>query len=313
MNSSFLEKYSSKSNLQIAFSPIYKYQLPEKHRFPMIKYELIPEQLIYEGTISESQLFHPQKLSEEILLLTHDLVYWEKLKNLTLSEKEIRRIGFPLSANLIERGRHIAQGTIDCAYFALQNGCAMNVAGGTHHSFADHGEGFCVLNDFAIAANHLLKEKEVDKILIVDLDVHQGNGTAKLFENNPKVFTFSMHGAMNYPSRKEFSDLDIGLPDKTKDYYYLKTLQKTLPVLIDQVEPDLVFYLSGVDVLETDKLGRLSMSIDGAKKRDRYVLELCKKNNIPVAISMGGGYSERIAHIVDAHANTFRLAQDIFF
>jgi acetoin utilization deacetylase AcuC-like enzyme len=313
MNSSILKKYASKPGLQIAFSPIYKYQLPEKHRFPMIKYELIPEQLIYEGTISESQLFHPQKISEEIILLTHDLAYWQKLKNLTLSEKEIRRIGFPLSANLIERGRHIAQGTIDCAYFALQNGCAMNVAGGTHHSFADHGEGFCVLNDFAIAANHLLNNKVVEKILIIDLDVHQGNGTAKLFENNHKVFTFSMHGAMNYPSRKETSDLDIGLPDRTKDYYYLKTLQKTLPPLIDQVEPDLIFYLSGVDVLETDKLGRLSMSVEGAKNRDRYVLELCKKDNIPLAIGMGGGYSERIALIIEAHANTFRLAQEIFF
>lgn len=313
MNSSSSKKFSSKLGLQIAFSPIYKYKLPEKHRFPMIKYELIPEQLIYEGTISESQLFHPEKLSEEILLHTHDLIYWDKLKNLTLSEKEIRRIGFPLSLNLIERGRHIAQGTIDCAYLALQNGCAMNVAGGTHHSFADHGEGFCVLNDFAIAANHLLVEKIVEKILIVDLDVHQGNGTAKLFENNHKVFTFSMHGAMNYPSRKEKSDLDIGLPDKTKDNYYLRTLHNTLPHLIDLVQPDLIFYLSGVDILETDKLGRLSISLDGAKNRDRFVLELCKKNNIPLAISMGGGYSERIATIVDAHVNTFRLAQEIFF
>lgn len=318
MNSSFTnihipKEYHAKSGLQIAFSPIYKYQLPEKHRFPMIKYELIPEQLIYEGTISENQLFHPKKLSEPTLLLTHDLAYWEKLKNLTLSAKEIRRIGFPLTANLIERGQHIAQGTIDCTYLALQNGCAMNVAGGTHHSFADHGEGFCVLNDFAIAANHLLCKKIVDKILIVDLDVHQGNGTAKLFENNSNVFTFSMHGAMNYPSRKEQSDLDIGLPDKTKDYYYLKTLQKTLPYLIDQVEPDIIFYLSGVDVLETDKLGRLSMSIQGTRERDRFVLELCKKNNIPVAVSMGGGYSQRVALIVEAHANTFRLAQEIFF
>lgn len=299
--------------MKIAFSPIYKYQLPDGHRFPMIKYELLPEQLIYEGTITEDQLFHPTKLSEETLLLTHDVAYWEKLKNLTLSEKEIRRIGFPLSANLIERGRHIAQGTIDCALLAQQNGCAMNVAGGTHHSFADHGEGFCVLNDFAIASNFLLQKNLVDKILIVDLDVHQGNGTAKLFEENNNVFTFSMHGAKNYPSRKEKSDLDIGLPDHTDDAYYLKVLRNTLPALIDSVEPDLIFYLSGVDILETDKLGRLSMTIQGCKERDRIVLELCKKNNIPVAISMGGGYSERIALIVDAHANTFRLAQEIFF
>lgn len=299
--------------LKIAFSPIYKYQLPEKHRFPMIKYELIPEQLIYEGSISESQLFHPGRLEEETILLTHDLEYWNKLKNLTLSEKEIRRIGFPLSANLIERGRHISQGTIDCALLAQQHGCAMNIAGGTHHSFADHGEGFCLLNDFAIAANYLLLKNLVSKILIVDLDVHQGNGTAKLFEHHNKVFTFSMHGAKNYPSRKENSDLDIGLPDQTEDEPYLKILRETLPRLIDEVEPDLIFYLSGVDVLATDKLGRLGMTLAGAKARDRYVFEICKKNNIPVAVSMGGGYSERVAVIVEAHANTFRVAQEVFF
>jgi len=299
--------------LKIAFSPIYKYQLPDGHRFPMIKYELIPEQLIYEGSISESQLFHPDKLSEETLLLTHDLEYWKKLKTLTLSKKEIRKIGFPLTANLIERGRHIAQGTIDCAMLALENKCAMNVAGGTHHSFADHGEGFCVLNDFAITANHLLQKNIVDKILIVDLDVHQGNGTAKLFENEKRVFTFSMHGAKNYPTRKENSDLDIGLPDGTTDEPFLKILNETLPRLIDEVEPDIIFYLSGVDILATDKLGRLGMSIEGCKTRDRIVFELCEKNNIPVAVSMGGGYSERVAHIVEAHANTFRVAQEVFF
>ena len=299
--------------LKIAYSPIYKYQLPDGHRFPMIKYELIPEQLIYEGTITEDQFFHPKQLSEENILLTHDLEYWQKLQTLSLSVKEVRKIGFPLTKNLVDRGRYIAQGTIDCAMFAIQYGCAMNVAGGTHHSFAGHGEGFCVYNDFAIAANFLLKEKIVQKILIVDLDVHQGNGTAKLFENEPRVFTFSMHGAKNYPGRKEKSDLDIGLADKTVDEPYLKILEETLPRLIENVEPDIIFYLSGVDILESDKLGRLSMTLDGCKQRDQFVFDICKKNNIPVAVSMGGGYSERIAVIVEAHANTFRCAQQIFF
>ena len=299
--------------LKIAYSPIYKYQLPDGHRFPMIKYELIPEQLIYEGTITEDQFFHPKQLSEENILLTHDLEYWQKLQTLSLSVKEVRKIGFPLTKNLVDRGRYIAQGTIDCAMFAMQYGCAMNVAGGTHHSFADHGEGFCVYNDFAIAANFLLKEKIVQKILIVDLDVHQGNGTAKLFENEPRVFTFSMHGAKNYPGRKEKSDLDIGLADKTVDEPYLKILEETLPRLIENVEPDIIFYLSGVDILESDKLGRLSMTLDGCKQRDQFVFDICKKNNIPVAVSMGGGYSERIAVIVEAHANTFRCAQQTFF
>lgn len=299
--------------LKIAYSPIYKYELPEGHRFPMEKYELIPEQLLYEGTIRKENFFHPEPLTEEVILWTHELEYWEKLKNLTLSRKEARAIGFPISETLIRRGTHISQGTIDCALYAQQYGVALNVAGGTHHSFTYKGEGFCLLNDIAIASNYLLKKKLAQKILVVDLDVHQGNGTAQIFQYEDRVFTFSMHGAKNYPNRKETSDLDIGLPDKTEDEVYLKILYNTLPRLLDQVQPDFIFYLSGVDVLETDKLGRLSLSIDGCKERDRFVLAVCQQHQIPVAVSMGGGYSQRIAHIVEAHANTFRLAQEIYF
>lgn len=299
--------------LKIAYSPIYKYQLPEGHRFPMLKYELIPEQLLYEGTITNDNFFHPDPLSEEIILMTHDVEYWNKLKNLELSPREIRKIGFPLRQELITRGTHISQGTIDCCHFAMEFGVAMNVAGGTHHSYKDRGEGFCLLNDFAIAANYLLNENLVKQILIVDLDVHQGNGTAKIFEHDNRVFTFSMHGEKNYPTQKEKSDLDIGLPDKCEDALFLKRLKETLPMLIDEIQPDLIMYLSGVDIIESDKLGRLNVSREGCKERDRFVLENCKKNNIPVAISMGGGYSPKIADIVEAHANTFRLAQDIYF
>ena len=299
--------------LKIAYSPVYKYELPQGHRFPMNKYELLPEQLIYEGTVSEDSFFHPEALDEETILLTHDLEYWNKLKNLDLTKKEIRNIGFPLSEKLVTRGTHISNGTIQCALFAQQYGVSLNVAGGTHHAFTNKGEGFCLLNDIAIASNYLLRENLAKKILVVDLDVHQGNGTAQIFEKEDRVFTFSMHGAKNYPVRKETSDLDIGLPDKTTDTPYLKVLNETLPALIDKVEPDFIFYLSGVDVLETDKLGRLSMSLRGCKERDRIVLHHCHVNEIPVAVSMGGGYSVRIADIVDAHANTFRLAQDIFF
>ncbi len=304
---------TEEAKLKIAFSPVYKYELPEKHRFPMIKYELLPEQLVYEGTVTEDQFFHPEKLSEDVLLLTHDKAYWEKLKEQRLTRREIRAIGFPMSERLIERGRHIANGTVQCALFAKQYGVAMNVAGGTHHSFTYKGEGFCVLNDIAIAANYLLDRQLAGKILIIDLDVHQGNGTAQIFRKEKQVFTFSMHGAKNYPLRKEQSDLDIGLPDKTGDEVYLKKLREVLPRLIDEVQPDFIFYLSGVDVLETDKLGRLSLSIAGCKERDRFVLDSCRKNTIPVAVSMGGGYSERIAHIVEAHANTYRVAQELFF
>jgi len=299
--------------LKIAFSPIYKYSLPEGHRFPMIKYELLPEQLLYEGTVEDINFFHPAALTEQVILETHDTVYWQKLKDLSLTAKEIRKIGFPLSAELITRGTHISQGTIDCALYAQKYGVALNIAGGTHHAFSDRGEGFCLLNDIAIASNYLLNQELADKILVVDLDVHQGNGTAKIFEHEERVFTFSMHGAKNYPTKKEQSNLDIGMPDKTEDEYFLQTLYDNLPRLIDQEKPDFIFYLSGVDVLATDKLGRLSMTLRGCKQRDIFVLQQCKINAIPVAISMGGGYSERIADIVEAHANTFRSAQDIFF
>lgn len=299
--------------LKIAYSPIYKYSLPNGHRFPMEKYELLPEQLLYEGTISEANFFHPKPLDEATILLTHEKDFWQRLKNQELTRKEIREIGFPMSSELIERGRHIANGTLECAHYAQQYGVAMNIAGGTHHSYTYKGAGFCVLNDIAIAANHLLKEGLAKKILVVDLDVHQGDGTAQIFQNEDRVFTFSMHGAKNYPLRKQQSNLDIGLPDKTEDTFYLKTLKDTLPLLLDTVQPDFIFYLSGVDVIASDKLGRLSISIQGCKERDRFVFQTCKDYQIPVAASMGGGYSEKLAHIIEAHANTYRVAQEIFF
>lgn len=299
--------------LKIAYSPVYKYELPEGHRFPMLKYELIPEQLLYEGTVSESNFFHPNMLAKSVALQTHTETYWNKLTQVTLSAREIRAIGFPINKKFVERGRHITQGTIACAQYALQHGVAMNIAGGTHHSFADRGEGFCCFNDQAVAANWLLNNNLAKKILIIDLDVHQGNGTAHIFRNEPRVFTFSMHGARNYPLRKEQSDLDIPLPDGLTDAPYLKLLRETLPRLADAVQPDFVFYLSGVDILETDKLGRLNISRAGCRQRDALVLEFCRTNRIPVAVSMGGGYSTRLADIVEAHANTFRVAQETFF
>lgn len=299
--------------LKIAWRKEYTHPLPENHRFPMEKYDLLPEQLLYEGTVSESNFFSPDFLSEQDILQVHDANYWQKLKSLSLSRKEERRTGFPLSQALVDRERIINQGTIDAANFALQYGVAMNIAGGTHHAFTDRGEGFCLLNDIALAANYLIREGKAKKILVVDLDVHQGNGTAEIFQNNASVFTFSMHGKGNYPMHKETSDLDIPLEDGTDDRKYLKILRETLPMLLDEQEPDFIFFQSGVDVLSTDKLGRLGMSIQGCKERDRIVFEHCIKNEIPVVASMGGGYSEKIAHIIEAHANTYRLAQDLFF
>ncbi len=201
----------------------------------------------------------------------------------------------------------------EAAKYALEHGIAMNVAGGTHHAFTDRAEGFCLLNDQAIAAQYLLDHQLAKQILIVDLDVHQGNGTAEIFTNEPRVFTFSMHGAKNYPGHKEKSDLDIGLEDGTGDEVYLKTLDQNLKRLVDEVKPDFMFFQSGVDVLATDKLGRLGMSIEGCKKRDELVLAVAKQNRIPITVCMGGGYSVQIKDIIEAHANTFRLAQDLYF
>ncbi|MEM6342273.1 MAG: histone deacetylase [Bacteroidota bacterium] len=299
--------------LKVAWSPLYEHPLPAGHRFPMEKYSLIPEQLIYEGTLSQENFFEPGKVPESIILRTHTDEYWAKLKEQQLSPKEIRRTGFPLSPQLVERGTTIAQGTIDNCRYAFEYGVAMNIAGGTHHAFTDRGEGFCLLNDFGIAANYLLQHGLAERILIVDLDVHQGNGTAEIFRFEPRVFTFSMHCEANYPLQKEQSDLDIGLPLDTKDEQYLQILRNTLPNLIEQVQPDIILYLSGVDILETDKLGRIACTRAGCKERDRFVFESCHRNNIPVAVSMGGGYSVHIKDIVEAHCNTFRLAQEIWF
>lgn len=278
----------------------------------MEKYELVPQQLLHEGLVTEENFFTPIQLTKEEVLLTHTEAYYNSLHALPLPRKQERAIGFPVREDLIERGKFIAHGTLECAYHAMQNGVALNIAGGTHHAFADRGEGFCIFNDFAIASNILLQRNDVQQILIVDLDVHQGNGTAKIFENDRRVFTFSMHGEKNYPVRKEKSDLDIEMPDRCSDEVYLNKLKNILPDLIDQVNPDLIFYLSGVDVLSVDKLGRLGLSIAGCKLRDEITFAEAKKRHIPVAVSMGGGYAERISDIIDAHANTFRSAFDIF-
>ena len=299
--------------LKIAFNNNYIHPLEENHRFPMIKYELIPEQLIRENTCSDKNFFKPEMIDEKIVLKTHQLQYFDRLKKQELSSKEIREIGFPLSKELYIREMTISKGTIDCVNFSIDNGISMNIAGGTHHAFYDRGEAFCMLNDQAIAANYILDNGLAKKILIIDLDVHQGNGTASIFKNNNSVFTLSFHGKNNYPFRKEKSDLDIELEDNTNDEIYLNLLKETIPEILDKTEPDFIFYLSGVDVLKNDKLGRLSMSIEGCKERDKYIIETCYNNSIPIQISMGGGYSSILKDIIEAHSNTFRLAQEIYF
>lgn len=279
----------------------------------MRKYELLPEQLLYEGSCTSANFFEPGLPDDAAITAAHDPGYYKALLSLSIPHKEARKIGFPLSGQLVERERVIAGGTLKACDFALEYGIAMNIAGGTHHAYSNRGEAFCMLNDQAIGARYLQSRGMSDNILIVDLDVHQGNGTAEIFKDDASVFTFSMHGAGNYPFKKEQSDLDIPLKKGMGDKEYLNILRETLPRIIDQVAPGFIFYLSGVDVLASDALGTLSLSLEGCSERDRIVLDCCRKNDIPVQCSMGGGYSPNITTIIEAHANTFRWAQQLYF
>ena len=299
--------------LKIANDSLYNHPLKENHRFPMIKYELIPEQLLIENTCNENNFFNPGDVEDDVILLTHESNYYDKLIYQKLEKKEIRAIGFPMSQELIQREKKIVQGTVECAVNSIKYGISMNIAGGTHHAFTNRAEAFCILNDQAIGANFLIQNNYCEKILILDLDVHQGNGTAEIFRENKNVFTVSFHGEKNYPFRKETSDFDYGFRDGTSDKEYLDKIKYEVPRLIENFEPDFLFYLSGVDIIENDKLGRLSVSIKGCKERDRFVLNYCKTNKIPIQVSMGGGYSPILKDIVEAHSNTFRLAQEIYF
>lgn len=296
----------------IAYHPIYKHPLPEGHRFPMLKYELLPQQLLHEGIAEASDFFEPEICKIEPILNIHTEEYVNHLLNLSLNPRAARKIGFPLSAALVERELRIAEGTILGAQKALTTKVSFNIAGGTHHAYSTHGEAFCLLNDQAIAAQFLLDNKLAKKILIIDLDVHQGNGTAEIFQRNSSVFTFSTHGKTNYPFKKEKSDLDIAFENNTTDDAFLTIIQSIIPKLINEQKPDFIFYLAGVDILESDKLGKLSCSIDGCKKRDEIVFNLCSQFQIPVQVSMGGGYSPDIKTIIDAHANTYKAAKSIF-
>ncbi len=283
----------------------------------MIKYELLPQQLLHEGTAQSADFFEPSRPCAEVdVLRVHEPGYLADLKNLSLDRRAARKLGFPLTSELVERELLIAQGTIEACELAFIHSVAMNIAGGTHHAYTDHGEAFCLLNDQAIAARWLQHQHDVSQVLIVDLDVHQGNGTAEIFQGDDSVYTFSMHGAGNYPFKKENSDLDIAVPDGSGDEYYLKELRHTLPDLIAQVQPDFIFYLCGVDVLASDKLGRLELSVEGCKKRDELAFSAFAKatsknqQKVPVQCSMGGGYSPEIKTIIEAHANTFRVARE---
>ena len=288
------------------------HQLPGNHRFPMIKYELIPQQLLHEGLVEKENFFSPTLAKDYWIEKAHDKEYISKLNHLSLSKSEIRKSGFPLSKELVNREYIITQGTLDCVDFAIKYGASANIAGGTHHAFRDRGEGFCLFNDIAIGSYYAIEKHQKQSILIIDLDVHQGNGTASILKDNDKVFTFSMHGEKNYPFHKEKSNLDIPVKDGITGREYLKKLKENLDFLSHELSPDIIFYISGVDILDTDKLGRLAVKREDCKKRDEMVFEFSKKCEAPIITVMGGGYSEKIYDIVEAHCNTFKSMLSLF-
>lgn len=298
--------------IAIAYHPKYVHPVPEKHRFPMQKYVLLKEQLLYRGIIDEKQFFKPNKIDTVLAERVHDKEYVHKFIHNELSKKEERRIGFIQDAAIVERELLLIDGTIQGALKALKNGISFNIAGGTHHACYAHGEGFCMLNDQGIAAQYLIDNDFCKKVLIIDLDVHQGNGTADILGKSKDIYTFSMHCEANYPFEKKKSHKDIGLEVGTGDVEYLEILRKSLAEIEKEFHPDFIFYQSGVDILHSDKMGKLDCSIEGCKQRDTIVFQWALERNIPVQCSMGGGYSEDIKIILEAHTNTFVVASELY-
>jgi len=297
--------------IQVACSDKYYLPLPPGHRFPMEKYQLVPQQLILEGVCQKGDFFEPLQMDASVIKAIHCNNYISRLNTASLTSQEIRRIGFPYSKAMVEREESICWGTTQAALKALHNGFTFNIAGGTHHAHSAHGEAYCIYNDIAVAAQYLLDKKRAKKILIIDLDVHQGNGTASIFKNNNQVFTFSMHTQKIYPLRKEQSNLDIALPLKTNDKDYQQILEFHIPKLIETQKPDFIFYQAGVDIISSDKLGKLDVSIKGCKNRDYFVFNTARRYGIPVTSSAGGGYSANINEIIEAHCNTYRVAKEL--
>ena len=294
--------------LRAFYSDHFVLPLPEGHKFPMAKYSRLRERILAEGIVSPHDLHEAPLAVIEDLRLVHEAGYVDAVLTGTVAPEIQRRIGFPWSPQMVERSRRSVGATIAAAHAALDEGVAANLAGGTHHAFADRGEGFCVFNDVAVAARVMQRDQLARRIAIVDLDVHQGNGTAAIFTGDASVFTFSMHGDKNFPFKKELSDLDVPLADGTGDDEYLSLLQSHLPGILNRHQPDFVFYLAGADPFEGDRLGRIKMTIDGLKRRDQIVMEACAAARLPVAISMSGGYANDIDAIVSIHTNTIRTA-----
>ena len=297
--------------MKVFYSPNYYADIGDGHVFPIRKFELVRDRLLQEGTLRPEDLVEPEPASTADVLQVHTEDYVTRLRAGTLNEQEIRRLGLPWSESLVRRSFYAVGGTIAAARTALEADIGSNLAGGTHHSFADRGEGFCVLNDVAIAIRSLQRAGGIRRSAIIDCDVHQGNGTATIFAGDAEVFTLSIHGAKNYPLFKARSTLDVELEDGTADEAYLSALRASLPTVVAH-QPDIVFYLGGADPYAGDKLGRLSLSIAGLRKRDELVLRACSEHGIPIVTVMSGGYGESISDTVEIHCNTIRAVVEVF-
>ena len=297
--------------MQVFYTPRYYADIGPGHVFPIRKFQLVRDRLLAEGTIEPSEIVEPSPAPLEDVLLVHTTDYISRLCSDNLTTKEIRRLGLPWSESLVQRSFYAVGGTLDATRASLAEGYSSNLAGGTHHSFSDRGEGFCVLNDVAIAIRTMRARKLIQRAAIVDCDVHQGNGTATIFAGDDDTFTFSIHGANNYPLFKAQSTLDVELADGTSDIQYLDTLAKHLPAVF-AADPEIVFYLAGADPYKADKLGRLALSIDGLRERDAYVLRECYKREVPIVTVMSGGYGKDINDTIEIHCNTIRMVKEIF-
>ena len=297
--------------MKVFYSDHFVLPLPEGHRFPMVKYSMLRERVERDGICGPGELSTPRAVTDQEILRAHDLDYLNRVVSGTLTQKEIRRIGFPWSQKMVERSRRASGGTLSACLAALDEGFAANLAGGTHHAFSDKGEGYCVFNDSAIAARAVQAAGLAERVVVIDTDVHQGNGTAAILTGDPKVFTFSIHGAKNFPFNKEESDLDAPLPDGAGDTEFLATLERCLQVALDAADADLAIYLAGADPFEKDRLGRLSVTKAGLAERDRIVLEACREREIPVAVTMAGGYARKVQDTVDVHFQSIRRAAEL--
>ena len=297
--------------MKVFYSDHFVLPLPEGHRFPMAKYSMLRERVAADGICGPGELRTPRAVTDEEILRAHAPGYLERVVSGTLTDKEMRRIGFPWSEQMVERSRRASGGTIGACLAAMEEGFAANLAGGTHHAFAGRGEGYCVFNDSAIAARAVQASGLVERVVVIDTDVHQGNGTAEILRGDATVFTFSIHGAKNFPFHKEESDLDAPLPDGADDTEFLTTLERGLEMALEAADADLAIYLAGADPFEGDRLGRLSVTPSGLAERDRMVLEACRDRGIPVAVTMAGGYARNVEDTVDVHFQSIKRAADL--